>query len=50
MQNRAIWIQLRVWSIKYTVFSELLNALEIFAEIFAEISAINPKHIQNNLH
>ena len=46
MQNKTIWIQLRVLSIEYAVFSELLNALEIFAEI----SAINPKHIQNNLH
>jgi hypothetical protein len=46
MQNRAILIQLRVLSIEYAVFSELLNALEIFAEI----SAINPKHIQSNLH
>ena len=46
MQNRAIWIQLRVWGIKYAVFSMLLNALEIFAEI----SAINPKYIQSNLH
>lgn len=46
MQNRAILIQLRVLSIEYAVFSVLLNALEIFAEIFA----INPKHIQNNLH
>lgn len=33
-------------SIEYRVCSMLLNALEIFAEIFA----INPKHIQNNSH
>lgn len=46
MQNKTIWIQLRVLSIEYAVFSMLLNALEIFAEI----SAINPKHIQNNSH
>lgn len=46
MQNRAILIQLRVLSIEYAVFSVLLNALKIFAEI----SAINSKHIQNNLH
>ena len=46
MQNKTIWIQLRVLNIEYAVFSVLLNALEIFAEI----SAINPKHIQNNLH
>ena len=46
MQNKTIWIQLRVLSIEDAVFSVLLNVLEIFAEI----SAINPKHIQNNLH
>ena len=50
MQNIAIWIQLRVLSIEYAVFSVLLNALEIFAEISAEIFVINPKHIQNNSH